>query len=100
MPAIAREGDAAAGLCPLHSPPITVTGTIDAGMGSPDSNAEGKPIAFVDTTVTASCGHSATITTGSSKLKVNGKIAAIVGSLVAGDWSGAITAGASKSNAA
>jgi uncharacterized Zn-binding protein involved in type VI secretion len=67
MAKVIRVGDPFSGTCNTHGP---VTGTVTSG-GS--AKANGQPIARVGDGGTCSCGHTFTITSGSSRVSSDGR---------------------------
>lgn len=61
---VARIGDRTTGTCFCHVVPIGVGGTIVSG--SPNVNANARPVARFGDTIVADCGHTATIITSSA----------------------------------
>jgi uncharacterized Zn-binding protein involved in type VI secretion len=74
MPSLARKGDPHSGVCSHGLPccPHGVSGVISAG--SPDVNANGKPVARLGDSVTHSCPHCGTgvVSSASGTVKANG----------------------------
>ena len=91
---IARVGDTTHGTCYRHTKPITVDGTITTGANG--FTGDGKALARVGDTVTASCGHTGIINSGASKATCNGRPIARVGDTFTGDYVGNITSGYGK----
>jgi uncharacterized Zn-binding protein involved in type VI secretion len=62
---VARVGDRTHGTCYGHITPLSIGGTITSGSGKVITN--GKRTARIGDTVTADCGHTGTIVSGSGK---------------------------------
>lgn len=112
MSAIARIGDSVSGTCfqPGHgnfNPPQSTTGTITGGSSDTLNNSgvarNGDSVALncIDTRTGLPTGHTTTITSGSSTVKVNSIEAARVGDSVGNgsDFSGSINSGSANTNA-
>ena len=82
MPQVSRLTDKFEGICTCHPTPIPMTGEIITC--SPDAKSEGLGVARIGDTVLGGCGHTGTISTGSTSNKTNGRFKAFIGSKVIG----------------
>ena len=87
---VARLSDRTVGVCAIHGPiggSITTAST-DVLTNSPLGTAR------IGDTVTADCGHTGKITTGSPQVEANRRKVARIGDKFEGDYSGEIITGA------
>lgn len=85
---IARFGDKLKGICKCHGSPQSVFATIITG--SPDTQANGYPVARLGDTVKTTCGHYGKIITASDSYFVNGLGVARLGDSTVGCFEGKI----------
>jgi uncharacterized Zn-binding protein involved in type VI secretion len=90
---MARVGDAFAGICCCHVDPTCIGMTGVIVTGSPNTQADGIPVARVGDLVIGACGHSGVITSGSGNSQADGIPIARVGDGVAGCLIGTIVSG-------
>ena len=94
MISVARETDQTHGNCSGHDGNPAMDGTIRPCSQSAVL-VNGLKCARIGDIVTASCGHTGVITTGASKVYVQGILVATYGSLFTGTYYGSVIGGSS-----
>lgn len=91
MPAPARNGDIAIGICPCHKRPKDWTATWVSGT---TVITEGQPRVNLTCIAIASCGHPVVALTGSSSVMINGSPSHRVGDMAQNCGMGTTVTGA------